>query len=351
MKNLFFLLTCLCTLSVVAQVTPPPPPPAPPVAPTAPTPPMPPQKTIIIEEKVTRKMQDGKVIQEDISREIKGDTTRIKIGGVEIIIKDENGKKTKKIIKEDGKEIEIEEEIGAEEDGGVDIDMEDRKKDEKKTVKKLSNIKTRWGMVDLGVNTLMQDGSFSLQGDANALSLNYGKSLNWNLHLFKQRINLIDHKINFIYGMSFDFNNYNFSEPITLQRNTSPLAITFNDTIEYKKNKLYTSFLTVPMMLNFESNPRKSSRSFRVSAGGYAGLMLASRTKQCYKDDDGDLQTQISRNDFNLNKFRYGLAGQVGVGPINFWANYSLVPMFETNKGPSGADLYPLNMGITLIGF
>ena len=108
MKNLFFLLTCLCTLSVVAQVTPPPPPPAPPVAPTAPTPPMPPQKTIIIEEKVTRKMQDGKVIQEDISREIKGDTTRIKIGGVEIIIKDENGKKTKKIIKEDGKEIEIE---------------------------------------------------------------------------------------------------------------------------------------------------------------------------------------------------------------------------------------------------
>ncbi|MBK9459859.1 MAG: hypothetical protein IPN94_10605 [Sphingobacteriales bacterium] len=153
MKNLFFLLTCLCTLSVVAQVTPPPPPPAPPVAPTAPTPPMPPQKTIIIEEKVTRKMQDGKVIQEDISREIKGDTTRIKIGGVEIIIKDENGKKTKKIIKEDGKEIEIEEEIGGE-DGGVDIDMEDRKKDEKKTIKKLSNIKTRWGMVDLGVNTL-----------------------------------------------------------------------------------------------------------------------------------------------------------------------------------------------------
>ena len=206
-------------------------------------------------------------------------------------------------------------------------------------------------MVDLGVNTLMQEGSLNLQDDANALSLNYGKSLNWNLHLFKQRINLIDHKINFIYGMSFDFNNYNFSEPITLQRNTSPLAITFNDTIEYKKNKLYTSFLTVPMMLNFESNPRKSSRSFRVSAGGYAGLMLASRTKQCYKDDDGDLQTQISRDDFNLNKFRYGLAGQVGVGPINFWANYSLVPMFETNKGPSGADLYPLNMGITLIGF
>ena len=138
MKNLFFLLTCLCTLSVVAQVTPPPPPPAPPVAPTAPTPPMPPQKTIIIEEKVTRKMQDGKVIQEDISREIKGDTTRIKIGGVEIIIKDENGKKTKKIIKEDGKEIEIEEEIGGE-DGGVDIDMEDRKKrrekNDKKTIK------------------------------------------------------------------------------------------------------------------------------------------------------------------------------------------------------------------------
>ena len=90
-------------------------------------------------------------------------------------------------------------------------------------------------MVDLGVNTLMQEGSLNLQDDANALSLNYGKSLNWNLHLFKQRINLIDHKINFIYGMSFDFNNYNFSEPITLQRNTSPLAISFNDTIEYKK--------------------------------------------------------------------------------------------------------------------
>ena len=347
MKNLFFLLSCLCTLSLAAQVMPP----MPPAPPAPPAPPTPPQKTVIIEEKVTKKMQDGKVVQEDISREIKGDTTRIKIGGVEIIIKDENGKKTKTIITEDGKEVEIEEEIEKGSDGGVDIDLEDKGKNEKKGVKKLSNVKTRWGMLDLGVNTLLQDGSFNLQGDANALSLNYGRSLDWNLYVFKQRINLINHQINFIYGLSFDFNNYNFSEPITLQRNTSPLAITFNDTLDYKKNKLYTSFITIPLMLNFESNPRKSSHSFRLSAGGYAGLMLASRTKQCYKDEDGDRQTHISRDDFNINKFRYGLAGQIGVGPINFWANYSLVPMFESGKGPIGADLHPLNIGVTLIGF
>ena len=283
------------------------------------------------------------------------DTTRLKVGGIDIIIKD---------LDRDGMEDDIDDEIRREieremgrmrrhhdhDDDDDDDDYDEDEDDDEdndgdRKDKKLSNVKTRWGMLDLGINTYLQDGGFDFTGDAELMDLNYARSINVNIHVFRQRVNLIAHHVNLLYGLSFDLHNYSFSEPITLQPDTEPLVITMDSENDLRRNRLYNSFVEVPVMINLTSNPRKPGKAFRVSAGGYAGFLLGSRTRQ--RQEEGG-QTVIQRDDFNLNKFRYGLTGQVGIGPINFYANYALNPLFEDGKGP---ELHPLNIGISVIPF
>ena len=206
-------------------------------------------------------------------------------------------------------------------------------------------IKTRWLMLDIGINSFIQDGKFGTSGEESVLELNAGKSFDFNLYVFKQRIGIIQNYVNLEYGLGFDFSNYGFAQNITLDKNTNPLTVTtpLENDIDLKKNKLHTTFLNVPLMVNFETS-RKKNKSFRAIAGVYAGVLLGAKTKQ--KDSAGDV-TKV-KDDFNVNRFQYGLTGQIGVGPINFFANYSLTPMFADGLGDS---LQPLTVGLSVIPF
>jgi len=257
------------------------------------------------------------------------ETTKvISVGEVEITIKDKGDKGDDEI------------EINIKENDADDIDSDDDDDDNDS----FKRIKTRWLMLDIGINSFLQDGKFGVSGDESVLELNAGKSFDFNLYVFKQRIGIIQNHVNLMYGLGFDFSNYGFAQNIQLDKNTNPLTVTtLPDDVELKRNKLHTTFVNVPLMINFETN-RKKSKSFRASAGVYAGVLLGGKTKQ--KDNDGDV-TKI-KDDFNVNRFRYGVRGEIGVGPINFFANYSLTPMF--NEG-LGDNLQPLTVGLSVIPF
>ncbi|MEZ4888615.1 MAG: outer membrane beta-barrel protein [Chitinophagales bacterium] len=247
------------------------------------------------------------------------DSTRLKIGGLKIIIKD----------KDDGGEMEIY------------SDKSDGDYDNKKDCN--GKVRTRYFMLDLGFNTYLSDGSFNLPSELNDLDLDYGKSLNVNLHLFRQRIGLIGNNLNFMYGLELAWNNYHFENDITLIHDADALMIVDNN-IDFKKNKLATTYLQMPVLFNIETNPRQPEKSFRISGGAYGGLLLGARTKQ-KSSENGKVKI---KDDFNINKFRYGVIGQVGIGPVNFYVDYALNSLFKDGEGP---DLRPLSIGFTLIPF
>ena len=265
------------------------------------------------------------VSAQEVETSQNGDTTTISIGEVNIKIMDKGDKGDDEI------EINIK-------DNDDDDDDDDDDNDSFK------RIKTRWLMLDIGINSFMQDGKFGVSGDESVLELNAGKSFDFNLYVFKQRIGIVQNHVNLMYGLGFDFSNYGFAQNISLNKNTNPLTVTaLPEDMELKKNKLHTTFVNVPLMINFETN-RKKSKSFRASAGVYGGVLLGGKTKQ--KDSHGDV-TKI-KDDFNVNRFRYGLRGEIGVGPINFFANYSLTPMFAEGLGD---NLQPLTIGLSVISF
>lgn len=207
----------------------------------------------------------------------------------------------------------------------------------------LDNVKTRFGLLEIGVNGYINDNSLATPVGYPGLELNYGKSINVNLHLLRQRVNLIAHHVNLMYGIGFEFNDYRFANPVTLEPGQPEL--TFVDIEEpIKKTKLATTYLNVPVMLNFETNPEELKRSFHLNAGMYGGVLLGSRIK--YKTTDNNKVKQ--RGDFNVNTLRYGVTGSIGYGWFTLYANYGLSELFANNEGPV---VQPFSIGLTVIGF
>lgn len=219
----------------------------------------------------------------------------------------------------------------------------------------LKDVKMRWVMVDYGISTYVGKDGLNLPSEYpySAFEQNLWKSSNWNLHLFKMKVNMIKHNVNLMTGLSFEFYRYNWVNNYILKAGDAPIVPFINtngngETIKYDKNRMYTSWLTMPLMLNFESNPYKNNSSFHLNAGVFAGVKLASNIRL----ENDQAKAKITDN-FNLNNFRYGLTGSIGYGPVNLYANYSLVPLFKsaTQTSLTQPELFPLNFGIQLIGF
>ncbi len=267
------------------------------------------------------------------------------------------GKKMKKTGKKLEKKIIIRE--GDENEDAIDSEdapehREGRKEERKIEVKVgdsddhhsgRAKIKNRFVMFDFGVNGFVQNGSLNLTGDAAPLEIYYGKSFMYRIGAFRQRIPL-DRKgtVNLMWGANFEMDNYEFSRPITLQKNSDPLVIVTDNSMSFSKNRLYTSWAEIPLMLHFETN-RKASKSFRIGIGAQGGLMLGSLTEQC--DNATDKNTKIESG-FNLNKVRYGVQAQLGYGPVNFVAQYHLSPLFQAGKAP---EINTFNVGFSIVPF
>jgi Outer membrane protein beta-barrel domain len=252
--------------------------------------------------------------QTDSTTTKKSDT--IRIGGI-IIVK--NGKKDK------------------------DVNITMGRKD--KTKKKNPNVSTNWWIVDVGFNNYTDKTNYTPSVsylinrpgypnlDKNDFKLRSGKSVNVNIWLFMQRLNLIEHHVNLKYGVGLEINNYRYKSsvsykeggpvPYTAIQTNSPFI--FRDSISFSKNKLATDYLTVPVMLNFVSNPNSRKKGISLSAGVSAGYLFSQRNKQ--KSDERGKDR--NRGDYDLNTFKLSYVAELGLGPIRFYGSYSPKSMYD----------------------
>lgn len=202
---------------------------------------------------------------------------------------------------------------------------------------------TRFLLMDIGFAGFLSDGSLNMPQELEYLDLRGGKSRNVNLQLVTQRVLFAKKHMNFSYGLMFEFNKYRLQNDVRLLEGVSPLD--FEDVgKDLRKNKLKAAYLYIPIMFGVESKPEKISKSFRVRAGFYAGVLTSSKQKLIGKITD----REKIRDDFNLNRFRYGIRGEMGYGFVNFYVHYSLAEMFKDGQGP---ELQPINFGLMLLPF
>lgn len=238
----------------------------------------------------------------------KKDTTKISIGKSTILIISPNAEDVEIITKE--------------------------KEDEK--------FKGHWGGIDLGINTYLNaDNTTSLPLSDHYLDINTGKSWGVGINLIEKNIGIHKQNIGLVTGLGLDINNYRFNKDFILMSDSSRLyAIESN--LQFEKNKLVVTYLTVPLLLEFQFPVGKKDNVLYFSAGGIGGLRIGSHTKYVY--DFQGLNKDKNKEDYHLSPFKYGLTFRVGYNGLNLFANYNLSELFETNEGP---ELYPVCVGIS----
>lgn len=256
------------------------------------------------------------------------DTTRIKIGnkGIEII---EGG------------------------DGNTRINVKDMKNEETKSTEiKINKFKGNWSGIELGLNNFVtNDFRTNVDPSLNFMDLNTNRSLNLNINMLQYDIGFGKSKSGLVTGIGLELSNYFFDGNNNIKKNENgqiveniPAILTEPGT-DLIKSKLATSFLTIPLLLEFQIPAGK--KRVHISGGLIGGAKIGSRTKIVYKDR-GNKQKEKIKDDFNLSALRYGYTLRAGFRNLNLFANYYPVPIFEKGKGP---ELYPYSIGLRFISF
>jgi hypothetical protein len=195
--------------------------------------------------------------------------------------------------------------------------------------------------LDLGFNSLLHDGSFNFPDSLGNFETRPFNSANVSLHFLPTRIAMAKGHVNLITALTFDISQYAWDKNVYMMADTNRVVMVEGD-VKYDKTKLTSYYLQVPLMLNFQTSPGKDRKNFTFSVGGYAGLLTGAKSK--IKFEDGDkLKT---RDDYNLNKIRYGVTARIGYSHLEF-ANYNLSDFFQDNRGP---QFNSITFGVGLIG-
>ena len=223
--------------------------------------------------------------------------------------------------------------------------------------KKKSNVSTNWWIVDLGFANYSDKTNYANTGsylinrpgypalDKNDFKLKAGKSVNVNIWVFMQRVNLIKHYVNLQYGFGVELNNYRYKSAISYNEdglvpytaNTKTNApFIFRDSISFSKNKLAADYATVPVMLNFVTNPHQRKKGISLGLGVSAGYLYSQRNKQV----SNERGKQKNRGDYNMERFKLSYVGELGLGPVMLYGSYSPTSMYENNL-----NIRPYNLG------
>jgi hypothetical protein len=213
--------------------------------------------------------------------------------------------------------------------------------------------RSHWAGFEIGFNTLMAGNNFKtdLPSAYDFLELNSGKSINVNLNFFAHDFKLYKNYVMFTTGIGLTLNNYRFTSDRTLIADSNRVAASYDldkagNQITYQKNKLAVNYITMPLLLQFNTNERLN-KSFHVATGILASYKYNSHLKLVYKDE-GDKQKDKRQDEFNIDPFRFDATLRVGFRNYTLYASYALTELFKNNRGP---ELHPFQFGINVMGW
>lgn len=245
------------------------------------------------------------------------DTTRINIGNSEFLI----------VTKSEKKE---EFDLGFNEETGEEEPK--KKKGE-----------AHWSGVDLGFTTLMNSNFENSFQNHPYWENDPARSQVWNLNLMEKRFDLGTPYVGFTTGLGFSFTSVAFRDNYVLTANADTVFASIDSVNTYSKNKLKASYLTVPLLLEFNTSTN-TSKSFYLATGLVGGVRMTSKVKR-QGEFDGKEFEQKNKGTYGLNSFKLDATARLGYGDWGAFASYSLLPLFDTGKT---VEVYPLTFGLSL---
>ena len=139
---------------------------------------------------------------------------------------------------------------------------------------------------------------------------------------------------------------------VNIAANIPHIPFTAVDTVNhFKKYKLATSYLEIPVELRFTGNPNTPGKTFKLALGLKVGTLLNAHTKgKTLQNGSGAtvnnfIQKINSKSYFNTT--RLAATARVGYGYFSLFGAYNITAMFKNEVGP---DVKLLQLGLTISG-
>lgn len=233
-------------------------------------------------------------------------------------------------------------------EGMKDVDIKKIGYSLKNTVKKKpKKVSTNWFVFDIGFAGYNDQTDYGLPEAQNFLqpastipnragnyALRTTRVSNFNFWFFMQKLSVVKSVMNLKYGLGIESNNYFYKTGITYVDGAE--VYTTDKGNIFSKNKLVANYLTVPLMVNINTNPTKGKKGFQISAGVSGGYLIGARQKQ--KSASG---TDKNKTDFNLEQFKLAYVGELGIGPVKLYGSYSMTPLHKY-----GLNQLPYTVGV-----
>jgi hypothetical protein len=188
-----------------------------------------------------------------------------------------------------------------------------------------------------GINNVAQDGDLNSLND-NGIRASNSRFYEWGW-TWKTRLLENSPFLNIKYGPSLTYNNLRPENNTYFVKNDRQTVLAVHPQTLTDEAYFRTINLVFPVHLEFDFSKKKmhddhavvkTQKGFRVGAGGYAGLNVRSKQLLEYKAD-GLTTEQITKGDYNVNSFVYGVSGYVGYKDLSLYAKYDLNPLFKDN--------------------
>jgi hypothetical protein len=194
--------------------------------------------------------------------------------------------------------------------------------------------------LDLGLATLVDNGSFTLSKNNSFLNYRSWKTSNAGFDVFQMGARFSDN-FRIYLAAGFDWTLIRLNDDITILPN-QPVLTARQDNLDYSKNRFSSSYLRIPLSFDFRTNPDHKGKRAHFVIGPEAGFLLGGMVKQISSENG----KQKFYNDYNFTRFRYGAVTRVGYGAFGVFAKYYMNDMFENSPAQDG--LKNFSFGFTL---
>jgi hypothetical protein len=136
-----------------------------------------------------------------------------------------------------------------------------------------------------------------------------------------------------------------------LVMNTGASAVSFKNvdssgTNTYKKSKLTTAFLEVPLELRFFADKTNRNRGFKAAIGMKIGLLLDAHTKDKNTVQGVTITEKFATKTY-FETWKFAPTARIGWGNFSLYGSVNVTQLFKSGEGPS---VYPYSVGLAITG-
>lgn len=149
----------------------------------------------------------------------------------------------------------------------------------------------------------------------------------------------------FAAGLGFNVKNVFLDGQNINFKDTGSQVVFFNSS-DYKRYKLTTTHLELPLELRFFGNNDNRNRGFKAAIGANVGMSIGAHTKGVSGKGGSKYSDKVNTRRY-IQQWDFSPTMRIGYGNFSLYGSYSLTPLFKDGSGP---QVVPFNVGICLTG-